>query len=654
MSPDDDGWWSDHGVAADVRDARPYVRYRKGERAPIARWFADCELSQTRWALNKARHADGLVMVKHPLAGLPPIAPQLRPDVEIRNRKSLRHHHPAADAWAMREHILRHSDHRGLNSKQRGQITDAEARALLWLYNDEAPHEHVGLAKYLLTIKPRKPWLHDHLVYADRPGRLAKHLRRHHDGADITGEHDHPGRTLEDDDPWRSPGRRIDVHPFAAKLLPDAELVFFGIEGVIKTDAILTAIRCAGLSASVVGVPSVGQWDTPELAHLADICAGKTMVIVADADGRDNAQVMGQALLLRSQLRRLGLRACVALPPYGAFQADERIKGVDDFLGLHGGDLLDLEVVGVELQAAALAAWTHAHARRELYGKRVRRDAVAADLQALMGLLILGGVEGRTHSSLGKVARYLGVPADRVERAVHRLIAAGAVRADKPLETGRWLYRTNRYRDPALDWSERPSIEIVDPALWAIELPVVPLRAWLAKASNLDNMQSAVREGDEIAQRSALASSAFYRRSLTPRKHWLPRQRTPTQTRRRPSSRRLSTVGTPRRRRKLGPFSPDGPMVRRAPFSGPAGPLPTLVAAAGSAAGDSRHKIAGRPSRRCGASGRCPVRCGTPGRGSGDSRPGLRAHHNDKRSNRGCGPNSMTEHTRIRSFWRWG
>jgi hypothetical protein len=348
-----------HAISPEVWAARPYIPYTADDPEPVRKAFQSFAPNQQKWALNTAKKGDGFIMVQHaiPGLGLLDIPPQLRPYEPI-FKGTTEHYHPTdppkdvvplasngkplserrrSKAWAQRFHIQRHDDHNGVNN--------------------EDVHCHEEYAKYLLTIKAEIP-------------------------------HDGPGRPIYDDDPRKSPGKRIDVHPLAWQRLPAAELVYFCIEGKIKADAILTEILRLDLPQSVCSVPSVGQWDAYELDAFArrDL-AGKMVAIICDADGGDNPNVMTQALLLRGRLREsaLGVRAAaIFAPPYANYKADPDLKGGDDHLG-SPGRLDDLEMLGRKVPARPLVEWAMECQQVVVHGKRARWDRVGRDLRTLMG-----------------------------------------------------------------------------------------------------------------------------------------------------------------------------------------------------------------------------------------------------------------------------
>jgi hypothetical protein len=124
------------------------------------------------------------------------------------------------------------------------------------------------------------------------------------------------GRHRRVKDRSRSLAKRIDVHPFAVERFETAERVYFGIEGCIKADAILTAILETGEPATVFSVPSVTLWDARELKRFAmKYLAGKIVIIVPDSDWHENPGVYTQAMLCRQYLRhRCRVEAHVEAP----------------------------------------------------------------------------------------------------------------------------------------------------------------------------------------------------------------------------------------------------------------------------------------------------------------------------------------------------
>jgi hypothetical protein len=529
----------EHAISPEVWAGRPYIPYSVDDPGPVREAFRAFAPNQQTWAENQAKKCDGFIMIQHavPGLGLHDIPPQLRPYEPI--LKGIKwHYHPSDDppasfvplkdrkplderyrsrAWAKALHILRDKDpddHHGAQvaarlgydtpEKLRELVNDPanaeDLREVLREANNEEVHSHDDYAKYLLTIAPMKAD-HNHADYA-RSRKRAEHVRKYHGGVDVHGWHVHDGNeyaetSFFDLDPRKSPGKRIDIHPLAWERFASAELVYFVMEGKVKADAVLSEILRLDLAASVCSVPSVGQWDACELPEFArrDL-AGKLVVIGCDADGGHNPEVMTQALLLREFLRdpALGLRAvAIFAPPYEAYNRNKDLKGKDDHLGPGGRLLGDLEMLGRKVPARALSEWAVTHAQRIVDGRRIRKDRLRRDLTTLRGLSLLLGPGGQGQPSLKKVARFIGESDDGVERAVNSLIEFDDIRTDKPLVTARWQWRSNTYQDPNLEWEDRPTLEIIDPALRATDLPPERLSDWIGR-------QSAAREDDVTQQ----------------------------------------------------------------------------------------------------------------------------------------------------------
>ena len=516
-----------HAISPEVWAGRPYVPYTTDDPGPVREAFQGFAPNQCKWAENTAKKCDGFLMIQHavPGLGLLDIPPQLRPYDPILKGTDW-HYHPSdappdgfvpvkpdgtpleekycSRAWAQRPHILRdkdEDDHKGAKvaaglgydtpEKLRELVNDpanaGDLERVLREANNEDVHSHEDWAKYLLTITAKKPWVHDHADYR-RPEARDKHVRsRYHGGTDVVGPHLHPEREIKDDDPRKSSGKRIDVHPLAWERFANAELIFFELEGKIKADARLSAIIRLDLPQSVCSVPSIGQWDAYELDEFArrDL-AGKLVVIVVDADGGDNPDVMTQALLLRSRLREpaLGVRAAaIFAPPYAAYKATPQFKGDDDNLGIAGGSWDNLEMLGCKVPARPLVEWATERRQTIVNGKRVRWDGVGRDLRTLMGLSLLLGPGGQGQPSLKRVARFIGVGEDSVERALKSLIKLGVVETDRPIATARWQWKSNTpiYRDPNLGFVDRPTIKVIHSALRARDLPTERLSDWIER-----------------------------------------------------------------------------------------------------------------------------------------------------------------------------
>ena len=183
-----------------------------------------------------------------------------------------------------------------------------------------------------------KALIQQDVLSPDNEGVL-NHIRKHHGGVNTQEVHRHDRSQPKYLFLPGSDEARIDLHPRAARLLPEADRVFLVLEGVLKNDAVLSA------GEAVFSVPSVTLWDREELRRFAEeFLVGKRVFVVPDADWVTNPMVDWQALLVRTYLREvLGEdMVYIAAPPVEFFEAmkierdDDTMKGVDDWLGVHG------------------------------------------------------------------------------------------------------------------------------------------------------------------------------------------------------------------------------------------------------------------------------------------------------------------------------
>lgn len=137
--------------------------------------------------------------------------------------------------------------------------------------------------------------------------------------------------------------------------------IYLAMEGSIKNDAILAAIRKEDPTASVVNVPSVTLWQQKNLApeipseigwFAQKYAKGRDVILIPDADGVKNNAVMSQAKALKSALLQNGAgQVYLATPPLKlgttkvidefklpSGKLEER-KGIDDHLGAGRGTL---------------------------------------------------------------------------------------------------------------------------------------------------------------------------------------------------------------------------------------------------------------------------------------------------------------------------
>jgi hypothetical protein len=401
-----------------------------------------------------ARQQAGWIITRHspPGIGAAHIYPEIRPDKPVRTGPPRRHYHGdptlapsdlhpkhvhSPESKPIRKHVARDKapdDHRGSNVN--------------------TVHEHEDLAKYVFPPAPKmdRHWSHEHDGYR-KPAARQLHVERRHGGVDVLGRHGHTSRVKDLDS---SLARRIDVHPLALPMLADAETIFFGLEGCIKADAILTA------GAAVVSVPSVTLWHADELPAFArKYLLGKQVVVVMDADWATNGAVMTQAFLCQTALQRLGVfNVLLAAPPAGG-----GYKGVDDHLAA-GRGLGDLHVMD-RICDLYLLVFTNQYKRRD--------DQWRRNYDVLASMVYHADADGRLRLPLRSIARIMGVHVTRVARALEDLMEIEAVTIDGSLANRQgWFSRR-------LEWKAAPTI-VIRPELRAYDAPPKPLAMFLGNS----------------------------------------------------------------------------------------------------------------------------------------------------------------------------
>jgi hypothetical protein len=343
--------------------------------------------------------------------------------------------------------------------------------------NTNKVHCHQGIAKYCFVSTPRKP-----VSVEKEPGKFEIERRK---------------------DKNRNIAKRLDMHPMmAAKRLGKAKHIVFVIEGCIKADSVLTWLIENGWDDwTVVSVPSVTLWQTPGLDYFLNMHKDKRFYIVPDADGfRDdepNKNVVSQATMLRTKIRRLRIEAAIFSPPFDPSDLDEKNKpnlnGVDDFLGKGGRPLTDLVARG-RLEAFDTEGWMEAHPRPDLekkqYKPTIRRNAAVIEaiglhsgdgihykgtLQSLERIAWLRDTTKPPPSmvtyldieeALNRPPDYLSPGRQRIRDALDDLKAIGAIDYDEEQVA-------KLKRDPRAD-----SADFVEPAVFTIlvkELQTTPL-----------------------------------------------------------------------------------------------------------------------------------------------------------------------------------
>jgi hypothetical protein len=415
-TPGSDEWLREHGIDPDVWEARGVLRYERGDRAIKERfepWLkkgprkTDDEVDPGT-ITKVVNQSSGLLIPKFAPPGFPPIPPQLRPDERVITNPlpTFHHHGPNGGEWPV-------------YPAEAGKIAGRQL-----------------MPQHVLS-----------------PQQAQRHIERAHDGINVHVVHAHDPEGAKY--VMLGPNKRIDLHPLAAELLPDAEVVFFVLEGALKNDAVLSAILRDGRRQSVISVPSVTLWDPRELRALEPLLRGKTVIVVPDSDWYENEQVDAQALYVRTELRlHLDLNAFIAAP--AAAEGWDKV-GVDDHLGVLGRSLDELQVRGREVPESVFD-------RSLVFGSTfLRSDVQLRDIRALHGLSLHANLDGRLYRPLGTFTRIMGLARNRREVVPAVLEQLGsAVTVYGSTKTRKYSYydQTNRRGVTMLDWEERPTIEV--------------------------------------------------------------------------------------------------------------------------------------------------------------------------------------------------
>jgi hypothetical protein len=569
--------YRDHAIDPVIGDSRPYERYDLDNLGPVEDEYADLPEAQRRLQLTRAgtkwrcKAGDGYewgygghLIIRHVPPGLdmelPRIPAEMRPDGDIPVGKLQWFYRPlelsddpkdvpcypsgkaqgkripssrwfprseAAAEWMTekeREKALKRWDEwtgRMLILEPHGDLYKAQrmthyvfpSTPKIWVEVGEHDHEDEEFASNPRGVrKHQDEWHTCRDVRAHREGRPHKCTPR-----DISGRHAHWDRVK---DKTKNYAKRIDMHPLAALLARDAEIVFFCIEGCIKADAILTEILRTGVKATVISVPSVTLWgpgeswhdEFPELRLVTErYLRGRHVVIVCDKDWNENHVVHDQALFCRTTLRRLSgyqearseaLRANNALITFSVeIAAPTEGKGADD----HIVELHRKAEARAELPPNALASLLVE--RREApfvvdLSKKRRWDAIKRDAEALHQIsLHTVRPTGTLRVSWRALERIAGFSHDRLRRSLPSLKSAGHILSEKPLETSRNVWRgsffdrAEQFFDPSDPKPTVREIKLAD-GLYT-ESEFIPLSEWLIGCWQAS--ESATHRRDDLA-----------------------------------------------------------------------------------------------------------------------------------------------------------
>jgi hypothetical protein len=405
-----DDFLTSRGIDPSIWGARGCRRYQQGDTWVKEEFRPFLPSSRLGTVTRIVNQRGGWFMPKHPPPGFPPIPAQLRPDkpgVILDKREVWHFHGPKTDEKPV------FPDEAG---KPAGKYLP-RARLLF----GAAADAHVNRMGDPDEPKPYNPETGE----------------GEHRGQAIDVVHKHAPRDAKY--VLLGEGARIDLHPLARRLLPEAQVVFFVLEGTPKTDAVLSAGGVA------FGVPSVTCWTRRELADFADRqLRDKTVLVVPDADWYRNPAVERQALKIRTVLRRLGIDSYVCAPPYDAVP---RYKGVDDHLGA-GKTLGDLMIEGREPPIDRI--W---EAVRDVAYRRRKGAAYA-----LENLSLYTGADGKLTVSFPILKRLLDIRDSYRVPATLESIAHALTVEHGSLETVKRSTFYGRYTETV--WKQTPTISL--------------------------------------------------------------------------------------------------------------------------------------------------------------------------------------------------
>ena len=255
---------------------------------------------------------------------------------------------------------------------------------------------------------------------------------------------------------------RIEVHqdPQNIKNLTQGKgRVYFVMEGNIKADAALSAVKKEDPKAAVLSVPSVTAWPKDETDWVASkYLKGREVVLIPDADGVTNKAVTNQATKLAGKLRSNGVEnVLVAAPPLARTKggklfvqeltlpsgAKDARKGLDDHLGLGRGTLGDLTYADTKPPNFDLT--------QALTEKRVRRTAIPNANKAMNAISDLAGDRGAGRISYDSVSDYTGLSPTSARDSTRLLEKHGIIKIHHIFEPS--LLGEGR-REPAMEYDE--------------------------------------------------------------------------------------------------------------------------------------------------------------------------------------------------------
>lgn len=501
--PGTDSWRDAHGISKEVYDARPMKRWANSQDPVFDEVYKDFEDPKLKsFGKKVAGQSSGFVMVRkgtpeaEKLFGA--IPPQARPDTAIitDGRKKARKERELRGAIARKEKVdkwtsgdviaerkqkvaeakalvkeTKTSSGQDIRDKAENNLT--KTRANLRKAEKSGDPDRIAdakvqheIAKYHLKDEKKRAFLLDN--DPQRAVALAdQNLRNRERG--LATALAKPEQTLHN--VQASAGRQVikkeqQVKDVAVKyVFPKGEgnaarievnqdrqnvknliggkgRVYFIMEGNLKADAALTRVKKEDPAAAVMSVPSVTTWANKhdEVGWYADkYLKGRDVVLIPDADGVTNKDVVSQAKQLAGKLRSSGVdNVTIAAPPlergkrgklsveelsYPTGAKDHR-KGLDDHLGLGKGTLGDLVYSDTPPPKFNLSEFNGKDIPR---GTRIRRQAIPNAEKTLGALSDMAGDSGTGRISQKAIEQYSGLPSTSVKDSLKRLETSGII-----------------------------------------------------------------------------------------------------------------------------------------------------------------------------------------------------------------------------------
>jgi hypothetical protein len=367
---------------------------------------------QRRTYKQQASQGDGFVMMKHPVPGLglPPIPPQVRPfkgelDEDGREKKYLNAVSPKRKIFWTDNHYMRFfKDWKRLSKEQKRKRMKKLGRHL----DAKPPYGHRGEQPF----PPKTDHVHPKLV---------------RDWSEVSDAMRFEHTQIQTVDDWRN-----------------ADIIFVGIEGTPKCDAMAADLRALGLNAVACSVPACWMWGDSgvmvngvrELDLIANAyMQGKLVIVVPDDDWAEKKKngdypVRTAAYLLQERLLDLDLDIDARIYAPKSLPGFDK-TGIDDSIaaGCHLTDLLGLERQSPDL--LSLRLWL----KSKNPGASDTRTTNLA--RAYWGLAMHAVDDDGNLRLPGRrmLARIMGCSPSMVLPYLNALwLDYGAIKSDKPLE----------------------------------------------------------------------------------------------------------------------------------------------------------------------------------------------------------------------------